>query len=595
MNPGEQKRFAISSTPSEVRLLAKFCRDTIADLFSEEDVASIELAIVEAANNIVKHAYKSEEGHPLQLSISHRGDSIELLFFDKGPEFNHAKINKPDFQWDNLNDIPERGWGVFLIKSIMDEVEYDRQGNINVLKMIKKFPSESTKKRNNFFDDKINEISRIVNDKELFQLKTELAESQQAINEMAEELSSAYESLNLFYSLSRDVALVGDLSVFLKNTLEKVIVSAEASWGVVRLKSNSKLTLYASTDKCPNSVLVANLSIDDSSTIEGKVASSLEAKVQDSYHNLHGQVICLPIVGLDEFLGTILLGKKKDEKAFSTGDSKLARAMADQLAVSIENKRLYSRAMDAELDKQEIQIATDLQQKLIIQKLPQIDNLKFYTKSEPAQQVGGDYLTLEKISDTKVYLVVCDAMGKGMSASYFSLLSHMAVHSILMQQQKRNIRPGQLLSMVNKVMFRDFGLFGMFMTCFIGEIDLEKNILSYASAGHCQPILFDNKHGVQLLDTMDFMMGVDDTIEYNDFYVDFLPKMKLLIYSDGLTDIVGNDGDIIGVDPLVKLCSDIFPENDIIKACDIIYDKILEISGNQLQDDISMIGVERTE
>ena len=594
MNIGEQRRLAVLSSPSEVRLLAQFCTDAIVGLFSEEDVAAIELAIVEAANNIVEHAYKFEEGHPLQLSISHRGDSLELLFFDKGPVFEYSKIAKPDFEWDNVDDIPEGGWGVYLINSIMDEVEFDRQGNINVLKMIKKLPPDKVEDESSFLDSSIQILKKEIPSQEVKDLEESLAESELAVNEMAEELSSAYESLNLFYSLSRDVALISNLNVFLKNTVDRVLAVSGANWGVVRLKDGDFLTLYASTDQCPEATLYEKISIAENYMIESKVAFSLKEEIQESYQEVNDRVICLPIVGLDEFLGTILLGKKKPGLGFSSGDAKLARAMADQIAVSIENNRLYTKAMDAELDKQEMQIATDLQKKLILQKLPDVSGLRFYTKAEPAKQVGGDYLTLEKVSDSQVFLVVCDAMGKGMSASYFSLLSHMAIHSVLLQQNDKNISPGQLLSLVNQVMFRDFDLFGMFMTGFVGKIDLEKNLLSYASAGHCQPILFAPEHGIELLDTLDFMMGVDAGVEYTDFHVDFLPKMKLLVYSDGLTDITDTEGEIVGVDPLVDLCKEIFKENDIIKSCDIIYDRVVEISGEHLQDDISMIGVERT-
>ena len=593
MKKGEQRRLAVLSSASEVRSLATFCTDAISGILIEKDVASTELAIVEAANNILKHAYNSEEGHPIQLSISHKGTVLEFLFFDKGAAFEYSKIASPDFSWRNVNDIPEGGWGVYLINSMMDEVEFNRQGNINILKMIKKIPSAKSEK-----DISILEVKQLLLEKEtdkskLLKLCKSLNESEETINEMAEELSSAYESLNLFYSLSRDVALLSDLKTFLENTVEKILSASEADWGVVRLRNEDKLEIAITTDKCPKQVLNNEIAINNEDMIEGKVSVSLKEEIQSSYLGLPVQVLCLPIVGLDEFLGTILLGKYNISDGFTSGNAMLTRAMADQIAVSIENNRLYSKAMDAELTEQEIQIATNLQKKLIIQEMPEMPKLRFFTKTEPARQVGGDYLTLEKVSDSAIFLILCDAMGKGMSASYFSLLSHMAIHSILLQQKDRDLTPGQLLSLVNKIMFRDFDLFGMFMTGFIGKIDLEKNLLSYASAGHCQPLLFSPEHGVELLDTADFMMGVDTDIEYTDFHASFLPDMKLLIYSDGLTDIAGTNGEIIGIEPLMALCNEEFNNKDIVTACEKIYEHIVKISGENLQDDISMIGVER--
>ena len=589
MNTGEQRRLAILSSPSEVRLLAQFCTDAIARMFSEEEIAAIELAIVEAANNIVEHAYDFEEGHPLQLSISNTGDSIEMTFFDQGPAFEYSQIAQPDFEWENVDDIPEGGWGIYLINSIMDSVEFNRQGNINILTMIKQLPPGNLEESILFLEKP--DVDK--NDKnEIARLKTLLRENDIAIDEMAEELSSTYESLNLFYTLSRDVALISNLNEFLENTLERVLGVAGANWGIVRLKIDNALILNACTDGAPENLIKKEILIGDSLNIEGKVAVSMSEEIQDSYTDLKFRVICLPIVGLDEFLGTILLGKNESKEGFSSGDSKLIRAMADQVAVSIENNRLYSQAMDAELDKQEMKIATDLQKKLIIQNLPEVDGLKFFTKAEPAKQVGGDYLRLEKVSDDIIIFVVCDGMGKGMSAANISIVYRMRIHSILLQQNPKEITPGRLLSLVNQVMFRDFDLFGMFMTGFVGRIELSTNRLTYASAGHCQPILF-SQDGIALLDTLDFMLGVDKEIEYKDFNVDFKPDAKLLVYSDGLTDITDSDGAIIGVEPLVQLCMKEFSSKDIVAACNNIYDEIINISGDYLQDDISMIGVER--
>jgi len=594
MDIGEQRRLIILSSLSEVRRLAKFCKTSIGDAFSESSLATIELAIVEAANNILRHAYHQEKGHPLLFFISHCGDFFELMFVDQGATFDQSKVLSPTFDWENIADIPEGGWGIYLIKSIMDFVSYEQNGDVNILRMRKNLPNPIEFDQSLLSYDKMHSLeSKIISDHDVKDLKSRVKESDIAIEEMAEELSSAYESLNLFYTLSRDVALISDLNTFLNNTLERVIAGSAANWGVVRLKKGNDLTLIAQSDLSPVEALHKHLSLEDKTQIEVKVAYSLIEAIDNSYLDVDVHVICMPIVGLDEFLGTILLGKNDVHNTFSSGDAKLARAMADQLAVSIENNRLYTKAMDAELDKQELQIATNLQKRLIDQTIPIVEGAKFFTKIEPAKQVGGDYLVLEKVDETTVFIIVFDAMGKGMSASYFSLLSHMAIHSLLIQQNKKNITPGELLSLVNKVMFKDFDRFGMFMTGFIGKIDLKKNLLTYASAGHCPPILYSEKDGLEQLDTLDFMLGVENNIKYRDFYIDFLSGMKLLVYSDGLTDIVGEHENLLGVDFLNKVSEQAFKKKNIKSCCQYIYNRVLEESGGQLQDDIAMIGVER--
>jgi sigma-B regulation protein RsbU (phosphoserine phosphatase) len=591
MKTGEQRRLSIFSSLAEVRLLVRFCRDSLEHLFSESELASIELAVVEAANNIVQHAYNFQKDQPLQISIFHRGDYIEIEFYDKGQVLNYESVEPPQFHWDEIEDVPEGGWGIYLIKKLMDNVIYERYGNINIFKLIKKLPEDKIQDTESFYEIELRDRRRAEDRKRIEELENRLQESELACEEMVAELSTAYESLNLFYKLSRDTALISNLTDFLHNTMQYLLAVSNTKWAVIRLLENDTLKLATHAGNCPKEFLIDEINLSDISNIEAQAASNPEVIIKKSTIT-EEVLLCLPIIGLNEFLGTILLGNHIDSEGLSTGKIKLVRGMADQVAVSIENKKLYTKAMNAELARQEMLLATNLQKKLILKKHPQVKNLKFYSKAEPAQQVGGDYITIEKLSDSKAVIIVCDAMGKGMSASFFSLMSHMAFHSILEQQDKSNITPGKLLSLANRIMFREFDLFCMFMTAFVGIIDTEQETLTYASAGHCQPIIYIPDIGIELLDTDDYMMGVEQNLEYHNFCVTFSKGMKVLVYSDGLTDFTDINGNIVGLEPLQKLCMELFQKYDITESCERIFKETVKLSGKILQDDIAIIGIE---
>ncbi len=593
MKSGEERHLAVPSSGKNIRILAEFAREALSASFDDHEITAIEVAVVEAANNILKHSYSLESGYPIELTIYNNGKEIEFLFQDQGRPFNQSEQQTLELNCDDIHNIPESGRGIFIMKEIMDSVEYIRINDINQLLLKKSLSlslilTNTNKKNYNYF------IDRRLNSPHIIEtLKSNMAINEIALEEMAEELSTAYESLNLFYALSKDVALISNIDSFLDNTLEKVLYAAKADWGVVRLVEGENLIFYSGTEHCPKISRKKSIPIIDNSSIEGKVTNSMSIELDDYYHELEASVICLPIVGLDAFIGTILLGKTSNIDAFSSGEAKVTRALADQVAVSIENSRLYSKAMDAELAEKEMEIANSLQKQLILKKLPSMPQLNLYTKLESAKQVGGDYLTLYKINENILYFTVCDAMGKGMSASYFSLLSHMALHSIVIQQDMKKMTPGTLLSLINRIMESDFDLFGMFMTAFVGKIDIKKNSLEYASAGHCQPIYYTPKKGLELLDTSDFMLGVASNIKFKNFKTSFNPGTKLLIYSDGLTDITDKSGEILGIEPLEKLCKKELKNKNINDACEKIYQEIIKISGYPLQDDISMIGIER--
>ena len=69
--------------------------------------------------------------------------------------------------------------------------------------------------------------------------------------------------------------------------------------------------------------------------------------------------------------------------------------------------------------------------------------------------------------------------------------------------------------------------------------------------------------------------------------------MKLLVYTDGATDIIGANGEPAGTEPLLYACASEFASKNIADSCGKIFEDIMKVSGPQLQDDISMIGIER--
>lgn len=588
MRPGESRRLRVAGYTMEIRELASFCRESVDSLFCGMEASLIELAVVEAANNVVKHAYELEGGLPLDLTIRHCGDSLELTLLDKGLPFDIGSLEPPSFEWDRLEDVPESGWGVYLIQSIMDSVDYRHEGGTNIVRMVKRLPKETAVAP-------LPDIALVRPAGFDSELEKRLIESEAALDEMVEELSSAYESLNIFYSLSRNVSPVSNVNVFLANTLEKMLSCVgDAAWGTIRFKDGKVLTLKASAGECPGEALVSETFINGDSP-EAQASSTLRRVFRDNYEGRPFRVMCVPVVGLDEFIGTVLVGKPPGEDLFSAGDAKLARAMADQIAVSVEHNRLYSKAIDAEIAERELAIATKLQKKLIQKKLPDMPGLRFHMVSATAKQVGGDYSTVMKMDDNSVYVFISDAMGKGMSASNFALLSHMAVHSVVLQQHNGGISPGGILSLINEIMADDFDLFGMFMTALMVKINPGKGLLSYASAGHCPPIMAVPDGTLEVLDTSDFMLGVERGTKYADFERNMPQGGKLLLYSDGLTDVMDQEtGEPLGLDFLLEVCQNkLRSEGSVAEACDAVFNAILRRTGEHIQDDISIVGVER--
>jgi len=130
-----------------VQFAAKFefldeIRDFVGEIaraggFGEKDIYNIQLATDEAASNIIEHAYENRPDGILELSCGMQGDSIKIILTDRGESFDPSEIPMPDLKAD-LSDRKIGGLGIFLMRKLMDEVQYEaRPDKSNVLTMLK--------------------------------------------------------------------------------------------------------------------------------------------------------------------------------------------------------------------------------------------------------------------------------------------------------------------------------------------------------------------------------------------------------------------------------------------------------------------------
>lgn len=98
---------------------------------------AVQLAVDEAASNIIEHAYRDVEDGTIELSIEHSNDKLVIIVHDEGKAFDPENVKRYDLEVP-LEDMQERGAGLHLIKKIMDEVEFEFSADQgNTLKMVK--------------------------------------------------------------------------------------------------------------------------------------------------------------------------------------------------------------------------------------------------------------------------------------------------------------------------------------------------------------------------------------------------------------------------------------------------------------------------
>lgn len=91
--------------------------------FSDEEVNKITLAVDEACTNIIKHAYRYAGDHPIYLKLNTQNNSFEIMIEDHGMPFEPESIKMPDMK-EHIKSYKRGGFGMYMMKSLMDKVEY---------------------------------------------------------------------------------------------------------------------------------------------------------------------------------------------------------------------------------------------------------------------------------------------------------------------------------------------------------------------------------------------------------------------------------------------------------------------------------------
>lgn len=111
--------------------------------FNEVEAYQVQLAVVEAINNVIKHAYEEQSHHTVELSVSLYWNRMIFVILDRGKKFSGFPRKELKFDSQDLQSLPEGGMGLFIIQNVMDEITYESDQGINILKMIKYFKNPS--------------------------------------------------------------------------------------------------------------------------------------------------------------------------------------------------------------------------------------------------------------------------------------------------------------------------------------------------------------------------------------------------------------------------------------------------------------------
>ena len=193
----------------------------------------------------------------------------------------------------------------------------------------------------------------------------------------------------------------------------------------------------------------------------------------------------------------------------------------------------------------ELRIARDIQMSMVPGVFPERDDLDIYAAMTPAKEVGGDLYGYLLMSD-KLYICVGDVSGKGVPASLFMAQATRLFRTLATQE----MMPAEIATRMNAELAADNEA-GMFVTMFIGLINLTTGHLDFCNCGHNPPIL--NNEFMQM--EPNAPIGLWPELDYVGESIDSIKGMPFLIYTDGLNEAENRQQEQFGDDHLLDLLS----------------------------------------
>ncbi|WP_242926758.1 GAF domain-containing SpoIIE family protein phosphatase [Pontibacter vulgaris] len=246
-------------------------------------------------------------------------------------------------------------------------------------------------------------------------------------------------------------------------------------------------------------------------------------------------LIILPIKSKKHLFGMLYL-LKDIEQGFDRETTNVLRTFTSQTILTIENLRLVAESLQNERYKEELKIASTVQENLIPKTFPSDNWFEISTHALAAKEVGGDFYDFLQLSESRIAIIIGDVSGKGISAA-FHMAQMKGIFHGLMQQ---DMPPSEFMKQANSALSRCLEKTS-FITSALYIIDYRMKGFMFARAGHCHTLYYNSMTDETFYFQTDGLgLGIIRDKSYNnhvkEMYYDYNPGDVMVIYTDGIVE-----------------------------------------------------------
>ncbi len=249
-----------------------------------------------------------------------------------------------------------------------------------------------------------------------------------------------------------------------------------------------------------------------------------------------------------QILGMIYVDNPMSAGAFTEEDQQLLATVASIAAIKIENALLLEQRLESERIRQQLAQARDLQARLLPIVPPEVEGYDLTGISFPCYEVGGDYFDFIRQPDGSLVFALGDVCGKGMEAAL--LMS--ALHASVRAHTHPSMSVVEAVAAINRYLVETTAP-NRFATLWLARLDSRAHELSYVNAGHNPPLLMRADGTAEFLEKGGIPVGLLDEAAYEEARVELEPGDVLVLFSDGISESVNEQGEEFGIARLVEV------------------------------------------
>ena len=259
-------------------------------------------------------------------------------------------------------------------------------------------------------------------------------------------------------------------------------------------------------------------------------------------------------------------------------------SLSDDINSTVTTLKRYIAEAAARIDK-ELEYAKQIQLSALPTNFPNGDDYSIYAQMIAAKEVGGDFYDFYKLSDTTVAFLAADVSGKGIPAAMFM----MTAKTIIKDLAESGMAVNDIFTKANEKLCEN-NESGMFVTAWMGILDLTTGNVKFANAGHNPPLLKRANGSFEYLKTRaGFVLAGMEGIRYRAGEITLNPGDRIFLYTDGVPEATNTENKLYGEDRLLAFMN----QNSNVKATELLpalKANIDEFVGEAPQfDDITML------